>query len=117
VPRRRGKTGFWKKATAESYQRFAQVGASGSYFPSRTNYMDLDPTYKDRFGRPLLRLTNDFSDNDLKMSAYVTERAAEIGHAMGAKRVIANPRKGPYSIVTTRLPTSMAGRRWEPILG
>jgi gluconate 2-dehydrogenase alpha chain len=90
----------WKKAAADTYQRFAQVGASGSYYPSRTNYLDLDPTYKDRFGRPLLRLTNDFSANDLKMSAFVTARAAEIGHAMGAKQVIANPRKGPYSIAT-----------------
>ena len=90
----------WKKAAAQTYQRFAQIGASGSYFPSRTNYLDLDPTYTDRFGRPLLRLTNNFSDNDLKMSAYVAERAAEIGRAMGAKEVIANPRRGPYSIVT-----------------
>jgi gluconate 2-dehydrogenase alpha chain len=90
----------WKKAVAETYQRYASVGTSGSYYPSRTNYMDLDPTYTDRFGRKLLRLTNDFSENDLKMSAYVTDRAAEIARAMGAKQVVPNPRKGPYSIVT-----------------
>jgi gluconate 2-dehydrogenase alpha chain len=48
----------------------------------------------------LLRLTNDFSENDLKMSVFVTDRAAEIGRAMGAKQIIANPRKGPYSMVT-----------------
>lgn len=90
----------WKKATAETYQRYAQIGASGSYYPSRTNYLDLDPTYTDRFGRPLLRLTNDFSENDLKMSAFVSDRAAEIGRAMGAKQSIANPRKGPYSVVS-----------------
>ena len=36
------------------------------------------PTYKDRFGRPLMRITIDFHDNELKMSAYLTDKYAEI---------------------------------------
>jgi gluconate 2-dehydrogenase alpha chain len=66
----------------------------------KTNYLDLDPTYKDRFGRPLMRMTLDFHDNELKMSAYLTEKYAAILKQMGAKQVVASPRKGPYDVTT-----------------
>ena len=62
------------------------------------NYLDLDPTYKDRFGRPLLRMTMDLHENELKMSAYLTDRYAEIIERMGAKQVVKRPRTGPYDI-------------------
>ena len=71
----------------------------------RQNYCDLDPTYKDAWGQPVLRITFDFPPNDLKMAAYVTAKAVEIGKAMGAKQVVGNPRKGPYTVTqyqTTR---------------
>ena len=89
----------WKKATAESYLGATAVTTQGSSYATRGNALDLDPTYTDRFGRPLLRLTFDFPANDLKMSAHATDRAMEIARAMKPKQVVANPRKGPYSIV------------------
>jgi gluconate 2-dehydrogenase alpha chain len=69
----------------------------GSSHPSRSNYLDLDPTYKDAWGLPLLRMTFDFPDNDIRMSSYVTDKAAEIGRAMGGKIVVGAARKGPYT--------------------
>ncbi len=51
-------------------------------------YLDLDPTYKDAWGQPLLRITFDFPDNDVRMSQYVADKAAEIARAMGAKTVV-----------------------------
>ena len=41
----------------------------------RGNYLDLDPTYSDGFGRPMLRMTFDFTDNELKMSRYLVDKA------------------------------------------
>jgi gluconate 2-dehydrogenase alpha chain len=41
----------------------------GSSVATRWNYLDLDPTYKDAWGLPLLRMTFDFPENDIKMSA------------------------------------------------
>ncbi len=35
----------WKKATAETYQNAIGIGAQGSSYPVRGNYLDLDPTY------------------------------------------------------------------------
>jgi gluconate 2-dehydrogenase alpha chain len=70
----------------------------GSFYSYRDVYLDLDPTYKDRFGRPLLRMTIDFHENELKQNAFLTDKFAEIIKAMGAKQVVKEYRKGPYDI-------------------
>jgi gluconate 2-dehydrogenase alpha chain len=43
-------------------------------------------------------MTFEFPDNDLKMSAYITGKAMDIGRAMGGKQVAGGPRKGPYTV-------------------
>ena len=88
----------WKKAVAEHYNHTTVVSVHGSSVATRTNYLDLDPTYKDAWGLPLLRMTFDFPENDLKMSAFLTDKAAGIAKAMGGKQVSASPRKGPYNV-------------------
>ena len=87
----------WKKAVAKHYNHTVSVGVHASSIATRQNYLDLDPTYKDAWGMPLLRMTFDFPENDIRMSAYLTERAQEIGKAMGGQQVVASPRKGPYN--------------------
>jgi gluconate 2-dehydrogenase alpha chain len=32
------------------------------------------------------------------MSAFITDKAAAIGRAMGGRQVVASPRKGPYTV-------------------
>jgi len=88
----------WKRAVAEHYNHTCVVGVHGSSCATRQNYLDLDPTYKDAWGLPLLRITFDFPANDLKMSAHLTEKAVAIGRAMGGKQVAGSPRKGPYTV-------------------
>jgi gluconate 2-dehydrogenase alpha chain len=90
----------WKQALKDNYLStvFAGTGVHGSCYSYRTNHLDLDPTYKDRFGRPLMRMTMDFPENELKMNAFLTDRYAEIIQAMGAKQVVKQPRKGPYDV-------------------
>ena len=68
----------------------------GSFYSYRDVYLDLDPTYTDRFGRPLMRMTIDFHDNELKQNAFLTDKFAEIIQAMGAHTVEKQYRKGPY---------------------
>jgi len=87
----------WKRAVAEHYNHTVMLSLHGSSIAQKQNYLDLDPTYKDAWGQPLLRMTFDFPPNDLKMAAYVTSKGVEIGKAMGAKQVAGNPRKGPYT--------------------
>jgi gluconate 2-dehydrogenase alpha chain len=72
----------WKKATAEWYAHSFGVGAQGSCYPQRENFLDLDPAYNDAYGQPLLRLTFDFRDNEVRMSQWVTQKVGEICKAM-----------------------------------
>lgn len=48
----------WKKAIKESYLHTMSVGSSGSVMPYKQCYLDLDPTYKDLHGQPLLKMTH-----------------------------------------------------------
>ena len=88
----------WKKAVADNYLSSYELQVHGSQYSYRQNHLDLDPTYTDRLGRPLLRMTFDLQENDRRMSAFTTARAAELGRAMGAKTVHAKPRGLPYTL-------------------
>jgi gluconate 2-dehydrogenase alpha chain len=90
----------WKKAVKDNYLSTVYTGTAvhASSYSYKANYLDLDPTYKDRFGRPLVRMTMNWYDNEVKMSNWLTDRYAEIIRKMGAKQVFAYPRTAPYDI-------------------
>jgi gluconate 2-dehydrogenase alpha chain len=89
----------WKKAVADYYLSNIKSGSiHGSFYSYRDVYLDLDPTYTDRFGRPLVRMTIDFHENELKAAEFMTNKYAEIVRAMGASIVEKDPRKGPYDV-------------------
>ena len=73
----------WKEANAAWYAHSFALTAQGSCYPHRDNYLDLDPTYTDAYGQPLLRMTFNFRDNELKMSEWVTQKMGAIARAMG----------------------------------
>ena len=70
----------WKKATAKWYNHSFGIGASGSQYAHRENYLDLDPTYRDALGRPLVRMTFNFHENDYKLGAVHRRRARQDRH-------------------------------------
>lgn len=87
----------WKKANAQWYQHSMALGIQGSCYPHKENYLDLDPTYVDAYGQPLIRMNFDWRDNELKMSQFVTAKMAEIAKSMNADIVgPANPLKAPF---------------------
>ena len=79
--------GKWKKAVARYYRRNMSITIHASCLSYRHNYLDLDPTYKDAYGLPLLRMTFDSNDNDLRMMKYMNERCIEIGRALNGSRL------------------------------
>jgi len=89
----------WKKAMHENYLKSASLATHGSVMSYRDSYLDLDPTYRDAYGNPLLRLTFDFHDNERKMSKFVTDKAALIAKAMKPRSIKVNYREGHYSIL------------------
>jgi len=90
----------WKKEAVHYYDRTATIGFSGEHLAYKTNFMDLDPVYKDKLGDPLLRLTLDWRENERKMADFATPKAVEVARAMGAKDV--KPFSGLRSYDATR---------------
>jgi gluconate 2-dehydrogenase alpha chain len=90
----------WKSAVRDNYLSTVTpgTGVHGSFYSYRDVYLDRDPLYQDRFRRPLMRMTIDFHDNEIKQNAYLTDKFAEIIKAMGAKEVEKQPRKAPYDV-------------------
>ncbi len=90
----------WQAALADAYQRRMSIGMEGSVMSYRDAYMDLDPTYKDAVGRPLLRLTFNWHANEIAMGKYVVAQAAEVAKHMNAESFQMNT---PGDIYDTRV--------------
>ncbi len=89
----------WKQAVAKHYNSTVGLTIHGSSTPHPNNYIGLDDTYTDAFGQPLGMITFDFPNNDRLMSNHVTQKAADIGHAMGGTQVSVGWLDEHYSIV------------------
>jgi gluconate 2-dehydrogenase alpha chain len=87
----------WKRAVARHYNHTIEIQQHGTSAASRLNYLDLDPTYKDAWGQPLLRMTFDFPENDIRMSQYIADKVVVVGRAMGGKIVVRGGAKRPYT--------------------
>jgi len=64
--------------------RTLTVWYSAAVMPWWHNFMDLDPTFKDEYGDPLLRITNKITDQDKNIAKFGIEKCTEIVEAMGA---------------------------------
>uniref|UniRef100_A0A6P4FGB4 Gluconate 2-dehydrogenase flavoprotein-like n=1 Tax=Drosophila rhopaloa TaxID=1041015 RepID=A0A6P4FGB4_DRORH len=61
----------YKKALVDTYRHAMAIDAHGSNMAYRDVFLDLDPTWKNAYGQPLLRMTFDWQDNDIRMNRYV----------------------------------------------
>lgn len=75
----------WKAATAQYYAHHVSMDSHGAHQSYRANYLSLDPTYKDAYGNPLLRMTFDWQPNDIKMNLFMQEKMGLLAKAMGGK--------------------------------
>jgi gluconate 2-dehydrogenase alpha chain len=89
----------WKKAVARYYNRSFSIGTHGAVLAYQGNYLDLDPTYRDIYGLPLLRLTFDWRKNELFMSDFLTNKALQIAQAIKPSQMAAKRQSNHYSIV------------------
>ncbi|WP_175615405.1 GMC family oxidoreductase [Piscibacillus halophilus] len=89
----------FKKNAIKYHNKTLNVTSQGASMPHRNNYMDLDPTYKDYYGNPLLRLTYDFTEQDRKLHEYITQVCAEIMGEMGADIIEEAEMSEHYDIV------------------
>ncbi|WP_294927841.1 GMC family oxidoreductase [uncultured Paracoccus sp.] len=84
----------WKAGVGEWYGHAMSIGSHGSNMSYRANHLDLDPTYTDRHGRPLMRMTFDWQENDLRMNQYMKARVEEVAASMNPD-IMQSSFKGP----------------------
>ena len=88
----------WKRAALRYYDHTALVAFSGEHIPYAGNYFDLDATYKDGAGDPLLRMTVNWRDNERNMVEFMTAKGVEIARAMGAREIAPNAGYRDYDV-------------------
>jgi gluconate 2-dehydrogenase alpha chain len=98
----------WKQAYVKNYLTSMSIGLMGAVLPNRENYLDLDPTYRDIYGRPLMRMTFDFKQNELKLQDFSMQKMTEIARAM-KPREIAQKKRGPHYDITPYQSTHNTG--------
>jgi gluconate 2-dehydrogenase alpha chain len=81
----------WKIAVKQNYDRVMSVGFQGESPAYQTHFVDLDPTYRDSYGNPLLRITFDWEVNERKMVAYAGSKLLEIMRAVGPDTIAGGP--------------------------
>lgn len=86
------------KARMKQWDSFFPITIQGDSLPFTGQTLDLDPTYTDRLGRPLLRLTFDFSDNDRAMYRFLAQRCAELMRRMNPTRTTVSAELEPFNI-------------------
>src|SRR5699024_5221153 len=83
-----GNTPSWgtdyKKESLHYAFRTLRLWYTSNALPYWHNYLDLDPTYKDEYGDPLLRVTYKFTDQERNIGQFGVDRCHEILEEMGA---------------------------------
>lgn len=90
----------FKKQSLHYANRTLSIGVQGASMAYKHHFLDLDPTYKDAFGDPLMRITFDFEEQDRQLAVYLAERCSEIMNEMGADKVEYMKELGPYEITS-----------------
>jgi gluconate 2-dehydrogenase alpha chain len=75
----------FKKASLRWHDRALIVNSEAEHLAYRDNYLDLDPTYTDKWGDPLTRMTFDWNDQERACGRMLLEVEARIARAMNVK--------------------------------
>jgi gluconate 2-dehydrogenase alpha chain len=89
----------WKAAALKWRDHVAGIYLAGEHLSYRQNFMDLDPTYKDKFGDPLLRFTLDWTEHEHRQRSFAAEIARKLAPAMGATVDDTPPARGKYNVI------------------
>ena len=91
----------WKKAAVKHFDKIAMIGNfEMDHLAYKHNYVDLDPSYTDKWGDPLLRITVDWTEHEQRQRAFASEVSGKIAqHAakIAGARVVIGERGGRAS--------------------
>lgn len=99
----------FKKAALKWHDRTASISTEAEHLAYRQNFLDLDPTYTDKYGDPLTRMTLDWTEHERKQGAMLTGVHQKIAKAMGASVATSNSRQLERYTVTSYQSTHVNG--------
>jgi gluconate 2-dehydrogenase alpha chain len=88
----------WKDNLRNNWDSIVGIGIQGSSMAYVDHRLDLDPNYTDDLGRPLLRITFDWRENDYNMYRYLAQKCREIMETMNPTRAWYTSELSPYNI-------------------
>ncbi|MFK3794924.1 GMC family oxidoreductase [Pseudomonas sp. NPDC088444] len=100
----------WKQAASEAFRHSFYFEVQGACMSYKQHYLSLDPTYKDGFGRPLLRMTFDWHDNEIKASQFLVGKAMEMSKILNPTALSGDAKKpGEHYNITKYQSTHTCG--------
>lgn len=100
----------WKRAVADNFRHSFYFEVQGACMSYRQNYLGLDPTYKDAFGRPLLQMTFDWQQNEIKASQFFVDQALKMGRTLNPLSILGDAKKdGEHYNITKYQSTHTCG--------
>jgi gluconate 2-dehydrogenase alpha chain len=99
----------FKKAALAWHDRVASISTEAEHMAYRQNFLDLDPTYTDKHGDPLMRLTLDWTEHERAQGAMLTKVHAQIAKAMNGRAAPPNSRQLERYTVTQYQSTHVNG--------
>ncbi|MFJ3469106.1 GMC family oxidoreductase [Pseudomonas sp. NPDC090201] len=100
----------WKQAASDAFRHSFYFEVQGACMSYKQHYLSLDPTYKDGFGRPLLRMTFDWHDNEVKASQFLVGKAMEMSKILNPTAMSGDAKKpGEHYNITKYQSTHTCG--------
>ncbi|CAN7296406.1 GMC family oxidoreductase [Peribacillus frigoritolerans] len=90
----------FKKQSIKYANSILQVKSQGASMPHIQNYLDLDPTYKDVYGMPLLRMTYDYTAQDRELVKYMAKVTRSIAKNMGPDHIDTVAEQADFNVNT-----------------
>ncbi|KOR78563.1 GMC family oxidoreductase [Bacillus sp. FJAT-21352] len=90
----------FKKQSIKYANSILQVKSQGASMPHIQNYLDLDPTYKDVYGMPLLRMTYDYTAQDRDLVKYMAKVTRSIAKKMGPDHIDTVAEQADFNVNT-----------------
>ena len=82
----------WKQGVVDYFRHSFYYEIQASSMPYADRYLDLDPNYTDAFGRPLLRITFNWHDNETKVSRFLIDKTLEMVKPLNPVAVRSDPK-------------------------
>ena len=90
----------WKAFINQNADRVHTSYIQKTTLPYEDNFLDLDPTVKDPMGRPVIRITGEYKENERRIAEFSQEKMEQWYRAAGAILVTRAPTGGTMGAST-----------------